>query len=104
MIQGDEGSSASLSAPPLSDLLSSEIEAPCLVSTSEDEESNNKEDGVEEDSKRTERDPQLIDVIFRSDIVYMWIILVMVYLNERSKIEHALLSKSSWCHLCWDLH
>ena len=67
MVQGDEESSASLSAPPLAGLLSSEIEAPCLVSTSEDEKSNSKEEEEEEDSssKRTERDPQLIDVIFR---------------------------------------
>ena len=66
MLQGDEESSASLSAPPLAGLLSSEIEAPCLVSTSEDEESNSKEEEEEDSSsKRTERDPQLIDVIFR---------------------------------------
>ena len=54
-----------LSAPPLADLLSSEIEAPCLVSTGEGVESNNKEEEEEDSSKRAERKPQLIDVIFR---------------------------------------
>ena len=64
MIQGDEESSASLSAPPLVDLLPSKIEAPCLVSTGDDEKSNNKEEEEEDSSsKRTERKPQLIDVI-----------------------------------------
>ena len=66
MVQGDEESNASpvaLSAPPLADLLSSEVEVPHLVSTSED--GNKEEDEEGSSSKRTERKPQLIDVIFR---------------------------------------
>ena len=66
MVQGDEESNASpvaLSAPPLADLLSSEIEVQCLVTNSEDE--NKEEDEEGSSSKRTERKPQLIDMIFR---------------------------------------